>query len=401
MKEDINIECSEFSRFILEHDGCDTGRLLFSSARYPGIDLKLAAATIEARKKIKNKVPLWFGYPGLRYPTSLCIEQCSSQTAALYKQRFVPEGGCIADITGGLGIDCFFMSQKASKADYIERDDILASAAERNFAILGLSNIIVINCDSDHFLNKAIESGDRFDLIFADPARRSATASRIYSIVDCEPDILSLKDKLFAVSGTVLVKVSPMADISHTASILPECSEIHVVSVDNECKELLLLLKKGHKGEPAITAATLSSKGRKEEIFSFMPHEEKETEPIIAAELEKYIYIPDKALLKAGAFNLTASRFGLKKLAQSTHLYTSRNISDSFQGKIREIKEILPFSKASLQEIASHYTHIEPVAINFPMDTAELKKRLKTKDGGNDKLIATTLSNKEKVLIIC
>lgn len=401
MKENINISGSDFPKFILEHDGCDTDRLLFSAGKYPGIDIKLAAATIEARKRIKSKVPLWFGFPQLIYPTSLSLEQCSSQRTAIYKRSFVPEGGRTADITGGLGIDCYFMSRNASHTYYCERNELLAEAAKHNFEALQADNIVVTNCDSRVFIENAIESGEHFDLIYADPARRSASASRIYSITDCEPDIVELKRNLFDVTDRILIKVSPMADISHTAALLPECVQIHIVSVDNECKELLLLLKKDHCETPLITAACLSSKGRRESLFIFRAEQEKEAGTMMTSELGRYIYIPDKAILKAGAFNLISRRFGIKKLAPSTHLYTSDNFNEEFPGKIREIREVIPFSKTAIQEIAWRHPQIDPVAVNFPMDTAHLKKRLKTKDGGNEKLIATTLCNREKVLIIC
>ena len=214
----------DFEAFIIEHAGDDTGRLLLSGDRYPGIDVRKAVATIEARRKIRTKVPTWFQVPSLEYPTGLSIEQCSSQATASYKQRFVPEGGIVADITGGLGVDSYFMSLKAGQIVYHERQKPLADAAALNFNKLKANNIIVTNASE-------IDSSRKYDLIYADPARRSNTSARIYAIEDCEPDIIKIKDRLLDLSDRLLVKVSPMVDISRAEQLFPEASEFHVVSL--------------------------------------------------------------------------------------------------------------------------------------------------------------------------
>lgn len=385
----------EFTKFIVEHAGDDTSKLLFAAGRYPGVDLHKAAVVIEARRKAAVKLPLWFSHPQIEYPSSLSLEQCSSQATALYKQRFVPENSTLADITGGLGVDCFFMSRKARKAYYFERKRELCEAARLNYSILGADNIEV--CESDH-----ISSGRTYDLIYADPSRRGKSSQRIYSIEDCEPDILSLKDRLLTLADTVLVKISPMADISRTLAQIPEIREIHVLSVENECKEILLVLRREESatqpGSIPLVCADIASNGTVSE-FRFSLNEERCATPEYASSVGSFLFVPGKHILKAGAFKSVAVRYGLKKLSVSSHLYTGDAVCGAFPGKTFRVVEAFDWNKNAIEKLREQYAALEMTGVNFPLDTASLRKRLAIPAGGNFHLYATTLGLR-KVCII-
>lgn len=386
----------KFIGFVLEHEDDDPGRLLLSASRWSGIDVRRAARIIEARRKIRGKVPSWYAHPGLDYPFPLALEQCSSEATAIYKQAFVPEGGRIADLTGGLGVDCWFMSRKSSGALYFERNEELCSAAARNFAILedgAPCRIEVRQGDGPELLRKC-EGG--FDLIYLDPARRGGGGRRLYDIADCEPNLLEIKDLLLSRSGRVLAKVSPMADISRTLEQIPETAELHVVASEGEVKELLLLLTPDGPGrEPLIVAADGTQR------FAFTPGEEREAAVRYADSPGKFLFQPSRALLKAGAFRLLSGRTGLAKLAPSTHLYTSDGPCDAFPGKCFTVEEVLPWSGSAARELKGRFDRVEMTALNFPMTTEALRNRIGIPDGGPYHLFATTMNERNKIIIIC
>ena len=380
----------KYIRFIREHDGDDPARLLLSAGRWPDIDVRRAARVIEARKKIRDKVPSWHAHPELDYPGSLALEQCSSEETALYKQAFVPEGGRIADLTGGLGVDCWAMSRRAAETHYCERNPDLCAAARHNFAALGASGICVHEGDGVEWLRTQTQG---FDLIFLDPARRSRTARHVYDIADCEPNLLEIKDLLLSHAPRVLAKISPMADITRTLAQFPETRQLHIVEAQGEVKELLLLLE---PGAPARIVAY--AYGR---TFDFLPEEENDAAVRYADRIRGYLLQPAKALRKAGAFRLLSERFNLDKLAPSTHLYTADTPPDAFPGKCLVVEDVLDWNHAAEKELRSRFDRLELTALNFPLDTEALRKRLGIPGGGRHHLFATTLSDKKKILIIC
>ncbi|MBQ7222591.1 MAG: SAM-dependent methyltransferase [Bacteroidales bacterium] len=370
--------------FIIAHDGEETSSLLLRKDKWKDLDIERLVVILEARKKLRHKVPSWYGHPSLEYADSLSIEQCSSEKTAKYKQQFVV-GKRVADLTGGLGIDAYFFSQVAESVLYIERKESLCEVARANFEILGAGNITVCNGNSTDILSSLKDA----DLIYLDPSRRSKTSSRVYSIEDCEPDLISIKSALFKVSDTVLVKVSPMADISRTIEMIPEIKEIHIVTADNECKEVLLLLESGQKmSDPLIVT----------DSFSFRKSEEKEAESFFAANPGKYLYYPSKGLLKAGAFKLLSQRFSLAKLDVSTHLYTGDKVVDSFPGRVFQVLEYAAISNKNIKYLSSKYTKANIIALNLPFDTKELRAKLGVADGGDIYLIGCQ-TGKEKVII--
>lgn len=384
-----------FIRFLSEHEGDDPARLLLSADRWPGIDVRRAARLIEGRRKIRDKVPSWHAFPEIDYPDSIALEQCSSEEAARYKQAFVPEGGRIADLTGGLGVDCWMMGRRAATAHYCERDAGRAAAARHNFAVLGAGNITVHEGDGIAWLEGQPE---RFDLIYLDPARRDKTAGRVYDIAACEPNLLEIKDILLNKASRVLAKISPMADISRTLEQLPEIREVHVVAVGGEVKELLLLLEPADgrpRPEPLIVAAEGALR------FAFAPAEEAAATVRYADRIGRYLYQPSKALRKAGAFRLLSQRFGLAKLAPATHLYTADDVVEGFPGKCFEVEEVLDWGRAAIADLRHRHSRLEMTALNFPLDTEALRRRIGIPGGGDRHIFATTLNDKRKILLIC
>ncbi|MBQ9530405.1 MAG: hypothetical protein IJR73_08640, partial [Bacteroidales bacterium] len=419
-----------YIQFVTEHAGDDPERLLLSADRWPQVDVRRAARNIAARAKIRTKIPSWYAHPELEYPGSLPLEQASSEATALYKQAFVPAGARIADLTGGLGVDCWFMSQHAAEAHYCERHGELCAAARHNFKALSSSDVAAddgatqngaISRKGSHI---AVHEGDgikwlqqqtgHFDLIYLDPARRDTNARRVYDISDCEPNLLEVKDLLLSKGRRVLAKISPMADISRTLNQFPEARELHVLAVAGEVKELLLLLEApgednsdadsknagqvSSSSEPLIVAHDILHDTAHH--FEFRPSEEPKATAHYATGIGRYLLQPSKAVLKAGAFRLLSKRYNLEKLAPSTHLYTADTPPEGFPGKVFKVESVMEWSKSSIRQLKQQYDRLEMTALNFPLATDALRTKLGIKDGGTHHLFATTLSDKRKFLII-
>lgn len=385
------MSAENFIQFILEHEGDEPERLLLSADRWPSLDVRRAARIIAARRKLRDKVPAWHACPALDYPASLPLEQCSSEETARYKQAFVPAGGRIADLTGGLGVDSWAMSAAAASVDYCERDGALCAAARHNFPLLGDGNIRVHEGDGIAWLAQDTEG---FDLIYLDPARRGKAAQRVYDIAGCEPDLLEVKELLLQHAPRVLAKISPMADISRTLRQLPETRELHIVGAGGEVKELLLLLEPARPAAPLIVAAEGGIR------FTFHPDEEPAAEVRYAAHIGNFLFQPARVLRKAGAFRLLSARYGVAKLAPSTQLYTADAPVDGFPGRRFTVEEVIPWSKAAIQDLRRRFDRLELTALNFPLATDALRQRLGIPGGGNRHLFATTL-NQTKILILC
>ena len=391
--------------FIVANEGADVTRLLLGKAPQ-GVNLPLCCKCIQARDKMKIKAPLWYSNPSLAYPFAVSVEQGSSQATALFKQSII--SGLLnsklitADLTGGMGIDSFFISRIASKHYYFERNAELCAATEYNFRQLGAGNIEVSNSDitdDDCAALRELE-GKGISLLYIDPARRTASGGKAILLQDYEPNVIELQERLFAVSRHILVKVSPMADIKLNLRHLPHTAAVYVVAVANECKELLFLMdREAVNNDVDIISISLDTNGLKNE-FRFRPGEEEAAEATYATELGKYLYEPGKAILKGGAYKLISQRYGCRKLAPSTHLYTSDEIIEGFPVKIFKVEEVVPFNKKSLKEVASKHPKADLTARNFPMDTNALKKLSGIKDGGNRHIFAVTLCNGAKVLAV-
>ena len=382
--------------FVQTNIQADTSRLILDRDKWPGIDMDIAVNCIESRLKLKGKVREWYENPRLIFPLKLSAEQCSSSLTGLYKaqlaERIVAQKGWrLADLTGGLGVDSWFFSKKASQVLYCEMQKALCDAAKHNFAVLEAGNIEICNCmvSSETF---SVISEFNPDIIYLDPARRGEGGRKVFLLEHCTPDILTLKDDLFRFSRHILLKLSPMADITMVCERLGGCCrEVHIVGAGGECKELLVWMDREWAGDYSITAVELTGsedEGKYEAAgFSFSPSEERSSAPLIAGKDEigtaTHLFEPGKALMKAGAYNLLSTKYGLKKLGRSTHYYIVSD-QDSLaaiwkMGKVFSILRCESLDKRSIKQIAAEYPKAEVTARNLPMDTDTLRKKLGTK----------------------
>lgn len=382
-------------KFIQEHLNGKTDKLLLNASRYPGIDVPYAVSQILARRQIKDKLPSWYTNDSLIYPSRLSAEQCSSEITASYKQRLIV-GNTVCDLTGGLGVDSYYFARKAAKVIYIERFPEYCTAATSNFRTLGINNIQILNADVKELLSEL--SADTF---YIDPARRAEGNKRVFALTDCEPDILQLKPVLLEHAQRLIVKISPMADIDETLRLLPETTEVHILSIKNECKELLFVLEnRQHQPKAMIHAVNYETNGNSQ-IFTFTTDEEKAAELHTANTIKKYLYEPNAALLKSGAFKLTATRFNLEKLHRHSHLYTSDNACPDFPGRKFIVDNLFEFSGKLLKQLHKTIPQANITTRNFNLSVAELRKRSGIQEGGDIYLLATTLDNEKHVFIMC
>ena len=411
-----------FADFILQHEADDPVALLLARERYPDIDLDLAVTTLEVRRRLKMKVPEWYAVPSLVYPSRLSGEQCSSSETARYKALLVsvlwregvppqtvaprplppqaagpsllcgrgwpqvsdgtPSRLRVADLTGGMGVDAWAFAQVAGEVLYNEMQEGLARATELNFRELGVKNVVYRNCVVEVGKVAEVLDGFRPDVIFLDPARRAEDGRKVFLIEECQPDVLGLLPELFAASRFVLLKLSPMADITMACKRLGEhVKEVHVVASGGECKELLFLLDREWSGGYSLTAYENGS------VWAWTPEEEASAPPVFpeSPALSGALFEPGKALLKAGAFNLPCERFGLTKLGQHTHLYVGESVPDGLRsfGKVFDVLEIMSLGNRNIKEAGKRWPQAEVTARNVPMTSDLLRRKLGCASGGD------------------
>ena len=372
-----------FADFILQHEADDPVGLLLARDRYPDIDLDLAVTTLEVRRRLKTKVPEWYAVPSLVYPSRLSGEQCSSSETARYKASLIARSPIqIADLTGGMGVDTWAFAQVAGVVLYNEMQEGLARATEQNFRELGVKNVAFRSCMVEAGKVAEVLDGFRPDVIYLDPARRAGDGRKVFLIEECQPDVLGLLPELFAASRFVLLKLSPMADITMACKRLGEhVKEVHVVASGGECKELLFLLDREWSGGYSLTAYENGH------TLSWTPEEEASAPPVFpeSPALSGVLFEPGKALLKAGAFNLPCERFGLTKLGQHTHLYAGESVPDGLRpfGKGFDILEVMPLGNRTMKEAGKRWPQAEVTARNVPMTSDLLRRKLSCASGGD------------------
>ena len=378
--------------FIEAHDGDDVRQLALQAARYPKVDMRMAATQIEGHRIAKSKLPAWAAVRGIIYPVRVSMEQCSSEATARYKASLV-QGTHLADLTGGFGIDCSYLSDQFTHTTYMERNEELCRIASHNFALLNKRIMVRHGC-----CEELLATLPEQDWIFLDPARRDRGGNKVVALSDCEPDVCQLEELLLQKSPQVMVKCSPMLDISKAIGQLHSVAEVHVVSVDNECKELLLILRREpREGGLHIHTVNLLSHGTQH--FDYPAHAESKAACPYATQLGRYLYEPNSALMKAGCYRLPAHTFGLYKLHPNTHLYTSDTLVSHFPGRVFQVEHTCGFGKKELKAFACKQANL--AVRNFPERVDVLQKRLKISDGGSTYLFATTLHDESKVLIAC
>ena len=375
----------------------------------PNIPAHIIQARQEVGQKIAaEKLPSWAACPTIQYPARLSMEQCSSEWTARYKSQLI-KGETLVDLTGGLGVDCCFLSESFTHTTYVEQQPELCQLATHNFASLG-KHIHVVNAQCEDYL----ENMQPADVIFIDPARRDNKGGKVVLLANCTPNLLDMGNKLLQKCQTLLVKLSPMIDIDSVIKVFPSTQEVHIVAVNNECKEVLVRVKGDlivEKGERRISVqgereARIKEKREIDIICTNLPLKEQpfvftrkaEEACSIAYSLpQTYLYEPNAAILKAGAFKQVAQQMGVHKLHPNSHLYTSDTLVSHFPGRIFTIDRITKVQKKEINDIEKANVSIR----NFPGAVAGLRKKLKLKDGGDTYIFATTLHDNSKALIVC
>lgn len=384
---------NETLKFITNHENIDVFTLRLQFGNNPQVDIDLAIRQIAGRQKVKYKVPLFYNNDEILYPAQLSLEQSSSESTAIYKST-ICNGNSLVDLTGGFGVDCYFMSQQFKQTTYVERQKELCDLAIHNFKVLDSDQVKVIHSQTEEYLSTI----ERVDWIFIDPARRSKGGKKVVLLSDCEPDVNMLYSSLLEKAAHVMVKLSPMMDISAVIRDLPNTNEIHIISIDNECKEVLLILNQGIEINQKIVTVNIGN-NKENQLFEYKLEEEHASEVTYAPKVNQYLYEPNAAIMKSGAFKLIGNRFGLHKLHKNTHLYTSNDLIAEFPGRIFEVKEQWGNSKRELKNLVDKMPKANISTRNYPLSAEELRKKLKIREGGDVYLFACTLNNEQKIII--
>ena len=400
--------------FIKTHQNDEVTDLLLQAKKYPNLNIPDLALQIKARQKAKTKLPEWFENEEVIFPKMLSVEQCSSEITAKFKVSLVT-GETLIDLTGGMGVDIMYMSKNFKKAFYFEQNADLLNVTKYNFEQLGIENVEFVEGNSIEGLKGlGIEGKEERQntWIYLDPHRRDDTGSKVVRLQDCEPNILTIKDLLFEHTDNILLKASPMLDIDLAILDLGNVSQVYVVAVENEVKEVLFHLQNStniiagwvqnpvsveNKDKVILNAINLIK--THSTTLSFTKSEEKNAR-IKLGSPQQYLYEPNAAIMKSGGFRYIAQHFDLQKIAPHSHLYTSEELVNNFQGRTFKIIAVCKLDK---KEISKYLTDKKAnVTIrNFPLTVQQIRDKLKLSDGGNEYLFATTDAQNQKIVIVC
>jgi 16S rRNA G966 N2-methylase RsmD len=388
----LKLTSSSIQDFIFHHENDDERKLVLSYKEILGVPSSLVASQLAARRKAKYKLPLWWKTKGIIYPPSINLEQSSSEATARYKASLLEKNKSGIDLTGGFGVDSFFLSQCFERFHYAEPHEELLELARYNHQLLGVKNIEYIHSSAEEVIRNCTE---QFDFAFIDPSRRNKQ-QKVFKLADCEPNIVELLPALRRKAKEILIKASPLLDIQQSKLELNKVKQIWVVAVDNECKELLFQIDQEANQPTLINAVDLDATGNLLNIISF--EQEDERNAIVSfSPPQKWLFEPNASILKSGAFKIVAQKYQLNKLHPNTHLYTSNFLFHDFPGRVFEIidhmkpdkklKDLFPNSQANI------------LTRNYPLSVEEIKKKTGLKEGGELFLIGTQ-SEKEKHLLI-
>lgn len=376
-----NIFKPEVQQFLKKHIKDDVSRFALSKIPFTDVSSAELAEQLDGKQRTEKKLPLWFNTEGIIFPPKISVEQSSSEHTALYKSKLL-KGNTLIDLTGGFGVDTFFFSRVAEHVIHCEQNEDLSAVAKHNLTTLGANNVEFITEDSIKYLQV---TDKKFDTIYVDPSRR-IQSKKVFLLEDTEPDVVSNLDLLLSKAQRIIIKTSPLFDIQSGLNDLKHVSEVHVLSVRNDCKELLWVIDKDFTGEAQIICTAIGAITK--QSFSFKLSEEKKLNMESYSEPLKYLYEPDVALLKAGCFKQICKAFEVEKLHQNTHLYTSENIAEGFIGKTFQINSVVDY-KIFMKENLVKKANV--ISKNFPLKPEELKKRHKLSDGGKEFLFFSTV----------
>ncbi len=380
----------EVQNYIQENLTSDITKLILKGSPFEDVSVQELANQIIAKQKSKSKLSTWFQANNIYYPNKVSIEQTSSELTAIYKSKLVL-GSSLVDITGGFGVDTFFFAKKFKHVVHCEMNTELSEIVAHNNKQLHVSNIRTVSGDGINFLKN---SNEKFDCIYIDPSRRNDLKGKVFLLKDCLPNVPENLALLLKRSNTILIKNSPILDITNTIRELAFVKEIHIVAVDNDVKELLFLLEKDY--ELPVTVHTVNFRKKEPQEFSFF----YESDAVANySEPKNYLYEPNAAILKSGGFQEVAVQFGLYKLHQHSHLYTSDLYVSNFPGRIFSINEVLPFDKKLKKKLP--FTKANITTRNFPKSVAQIRKELKLKDGGENYLFFSTNMHNNLIVVNC
>lgn len=394
--------------FITQNLNADIRELALRHAGRTDIDLPYALDQIAGRRTAQTKLPMWAATDGIIYPPHISMEQCSSEQTAMYKakvaQRLIaelpvlpvlpPNPTTLIDLTGGFGVDFSFLAPLFDKAVYIERQSHLCDISRHNMAALGITQAETVCGDCAQI----IEGISHATLIYADPARRSASGGRTFAISDCTPDVLAMRETLLDKADFTMLKLSPMLDWRKAAADMgSHVGEVHIVSAGNECKELLLIMSRKFTGIERIYCVN------DDQTFSFAPSQTSQQSQTsqLPSTPPAYLYEPNASLMKAGCFALIAQRYACRPVSRDSHLFLSSEPIPSFPGRGFAIRAITTMNKRELKAALGGTGRANVSVRNFPMTADALRKKLKLKDGGDTYIFGTTTADSRHVLIIC
>ena len=381
---------TDIQDFINNNLSTDVAKILFRGTSFAEVTTQEIVAQIESQKKCKTKLPTWFHTPTIYYPNKLNIEQTSSEITANYKAKLV-SGNSLIDITGGFGVDAFAFAKKINKVIHCEINTDLSKIVSHNYRQLEVQNIKTIPSDGLSYLKNITQ---KFDWIYIDPSRRNDTKGKVFLLEDCLPNVPENLDFLFTKSNHILIKNSPILDITSAINELKFVKEIHIISVKNEVKELLFVLEKNYTSK--INIKTINIQKNNTQLFDFKLN--TTVNPSFSIP-KKYLYEPNSAILKSGGFNQVSTQFHIAKLHQHSHLYTSETLID-FPGRRFKIQHNIPFDKKQLKKlIPTKKANI--TTRNFPQSVAQIRKKTGIKEGGNQYLFFTTDINNKHIVLIC
>ena len=381
--------------FISQHANDNVRTLALSAHGKPDIDLPFALDQIAGRQTARRKLPSWYGIDGIVFPPHLSMEQCSSEATALYKQSLVERLLCrdagsasFVDLTGGFGVDFSFLASRFGKAIYVERQQRLCDITIHNFKLLGLTQAEVVCGEAESWL----KSMPSVDLVYLDPARRDNQGARTFAIADCTPDVVSLKSLLLEKADNVMIKLSPMLDWRKAVADLgtANVSQVHIVSVDNECKELLVIMSGRQADEVEVCCVNILTTNQTQTSTTSEPSPQ-----------QHYLYEPNASIMKAGCYALVEERYAIAQIAPNSHLFVADTLVDDFPGRVFAVERVATMNKRELRTTLEGISRANIAVRNFPMTAVELGKRLKLKEGGEWYLYATTDSEGKHRLYFC
>ena len=382
---------TKIQQFIDANLNSDIAGLLLKGIAYKDVDPKAIIEQIESKKRCEKKLPTWFNTAHIYYPNKLNIEQTSSEETAKYKASLV-SGTSLIDLTGGFGIDSYFFSKQIKLITHCEINTELSEIVEHNYKELGINNITCVNENGIEALKRLDQP---FDWIYVDPSRRDNSKQKVFLLSDCTPNIKTFQNLFLKYAAHIMIKTSPLLDLTATLNELKFVKTIHIVAVNSEVKELLWILERNYEGE--IRVKTVNLQKDNSQHFEFDFNEEALVEVDFSNPLN-FLYEPNAAILKAGAFNSISANLDVYKLHKHSHLYTSNELIE-FPGRRFKIENQLPFNKKLFAKENINKANV--TTRNFPLSVNDIRKKLKIKDGGNTYLFFTTNIENEKIILVC